>query len=76
MAKPNKTIAAARRKVPFFTPEEEEANRNRRLDRSRRDNPEQWDIMDAVSEGRMTPAEGAKALEELLNGTTSRPSGP
>lgn len=65
MAKPNRTVAAYRRKVSFFTPAEEEANRTRRIEQSRRDNPEQWEIMDAVSEGRMTPDEADKAMRKM-----------
>lgn len=67
MAKPNRTVAAFRRKSSFFTPEQENANAVRRIEQSRRENPQQWEIMDAVSQGRMTPEEGAEAMRKVIN---------
>lgn len=58
MANPNKTVAEWRRKNP--------RNRSAEIsDRERKANPEMFAIMDAVSEGRMTAADGAQRIKEM-----------
>jgi hypothetical protein len=62
MANPNKTVGEWRRKNPKVrTPAEQAAE----FDKDRQRFPDVYAVMDAVSRGEMTPAEGAAAVKKL-----------
>lgn len=65
MSKPNRTVAAFRQRVPFFTKDQQEANSRRMVERSRQEKPEFWTVMDAVSNGEMTPKEAEEKMKAM-----------